>query len=186
MRYILVKYINTTIMKITPAVLVIFFFLNLIQVSAQTDKTTIEKLVASKNFVFNATRANPMSESSLNQILGPNAMNNVLDLSNGRYYLRVTKDRIVADLPFFGRSYSAPMNTDNTGTRFTSKDFTYSTTKKKKNWTITIEPKDVQDSQKLMIRVSESGSAILHVNNYNRQAISFDGYISKIPTPDKN
>ncbi len=76
--------------------------------------------LAATYVVFNTTRAHPMSESSLNQILGPNAINNILNLSNGRYYLRVTKDSIVADLPFFGRSYSAPMNTDNTGTRFTS------------------------------------------------------------------
>ncbi|MEJ6982000.1 DUF4251 domain-containing protein [Pedobacter sp. P351] len=186
MQYILVKYIDTTIMKITIAALGIFFFLNVMQVAAQTNKTTTEKLVTSKNFVFIATRANPISEPSLNQIMGPNAMNNVLDLSNGRYHLRVTKDSIVTDLPFFGRSYSAPMNTDNTGTRFTSKDFTYSSTKKKKTWIITIEPKDVQDSQKLIIRVYESGSAILNVNNYNRQAISFDGYISKISTANKN
>ena len=172
-------------MKTTHAVLVIFFFLSLMEVSAQTDKTVIKKLIASKNFVFNATRAHPMSESSLNQILGPNAMNTVLDLSSGSYYLQVTKDRIVADLPFFGRSYSAPMGTDNTGTRFTSKDFTYSTIKKKKNWVITIEPKDVQDSQKLILRISESGSATLNVNNYNRQTISFDGYIDAIQTANK-
>ncbi len=173
-------------MKTTHAVLVILLYLNLMQVSAQTDKMVIEKLVASKSFVFNATRAHPMSESSLNQILGPNAVNTVLDLSNGRYYLRITKDSIVADLPFFGRAFSAPMNTDNTGTRFTSKDFKYSTSRKKKNWIITIEPKDVQDSQKLILRISDSGSAILSVNNYNRQTISFDGYISKIQAADKN
>jgi hypothetical protein len=173
-------------MKTTHALLVILFSLTLMQVSAQTDKTATEKLVASKNFVFKATRANPMSESSLYQILGPNGVNNVLDLSNGRYHLRVTKDSIVADLPFFGRSFSAPMNTDNTGTRFTSKDFKYSTTKRKKNWIITIEPKDVQDSQKLILRISESGSAILSINNYNRQNISFDGYIKAIQTANKN
>lgn len=170
-------------MKLTHAVLLILLSLNLMPVLAQTDKTDTEKLIASKNFVFNATRANPISEPALNQIMGPNAMNNILDLSNGRYFLRVTKDSIVADLPFFGRSYSAPMNTDDTGTRFTSKDFKYSAIKKKKNWIITIEPKDVRDSQRLMIRVSESGSATLNVNNYNRQAISFEGDIKKITVP---
>lgn len=167
-------------MKLTHAVLVLLF-LYLTPVSAQTGNTSTEKLIASKNFVFNATRANPISEPALNQIMGPNAMNNILDLSNGRYYLRVTKDSIVADLPFFGRSYSAPMNTDDNGTRFNSKDFKYSSAKKKKNWIITIEPKDVRDSQRVVISVSESGSAVLNVNNYNRQAISFDGDIAEIP-----
>ena len=100
--------------------------------------------------------------------------------------MQVTKDIITADLPFFGRSYSAPMNPDNTGIKFTSKDFKYSTTKKKKNWVITIEPKDVKEGQKLYLRVSDSGSAVLSVNNYNRQAISFNGYISEITTTNKD
>lgn len=173
-------------MKITYAVLVILFSLNLTQVSAQTDRTATEKLVASKKFVFNATRANPMAEPSLNQIMGPNSLNNMLNLSDGRYHLRVTKDSIVAYLPFFGRSFTAPMNPDNTGIKFTSTDFTYSTTKKKKNWIITIEPKDVQGAQKLILRVSDSGSATLNVTDYNRQAISFDGYIGEIQTANKN
>lgn len=178
--------INTTIMKTVYASLAILFSLNLMQASAQTDKVTTQKLVDSKNFVFNAKRANPMSEASLNQIMGPNSMNNLLDLSNGRYQLQVTKDSIIADLPFFGRSYSAPMSPDKTGTKFTSKEFKYSTTKKRKNWIITIEPKDIQDSQKLIITVSESGSATLNVNNYNRQSISFDGSISEIETANRN
>ena len=172
-------------MKILYAVLALFLSLNL-QLSAQTEKADIEKLVKSQNFVFTATRANPMSESSLNQIVGPVAINNILDLTGQRYSLQVTKESITADLPYFGRAYSAPMNTDNTGTKFTSEDFTYSTTKKKRNWIITIEPKDIQDSQKLILRVSESGSATLNVNNYNRQAISFEGYISEIKTSDRN
>lgn len=173
-------------MKVIYASLVILLTLNLTNVSAQTDKLSTQKLVDSKNFVFNASRANPMSESSLNQLMGPNAMNNLLNLSGGRYQLQVTKDSIIADLPFFGRSYNAPMNLDKAGTKFTSKDFTYSTIKKRKNWIITIQPKDIQDSQKLTITVTESGSATLNVNNYNRQSISFDGSISEIKTEDRN
>lgn len=173
-------------MKAVYASLVILFFLNLRPVSAQNDKVPAAKLVASQNFVFNATRANPMSESSLNQLMGPNYINNLLDLSTGRYQLQVTKDSIIADLPFFGRSYSAPINPDKSGTRFTSKDFTYSATKKRKNWVISLEPKDIQDSQKLTIIITESGSATLNVNNYNRQAISFDGFITEIKASDRN
>jgi hypothetical protein len=156
------------------------------QASAQTEKAATERLVASKNFVFKATRANPINEPSLNQIVGPAAINNLLDLSGERYYLRVTKEMITADLPFFGRSYSASMNPAENGIKFSSKDFTYSSTRKKKDWIVTIEPKDVQDSQKLTLRISDSGYATLNVNNYNRQAISFDGSIVKLEPSKKD
>lgn len=173
-------------MKAIYASLMTLFSLHFMQASAQNAKVPAEKLIALQNFVFNATRANPMSESSLNQLMGPNYTSNVLNLTSERYQLQVTKDSIMADLPFFGRSFSAPINPDKSGTKFTSKNFTYSVVKKRKNWIIDLKPKDIQDSQKLTIIITESGSATLNVNNYNREAISFDGFITEIKASDRN
>jgi hypothetical protein len=151
------------------------------QVYAQTDKETIKRIVGEQNFNFVATRANPMPSNALNQILYrfPNSSNQIVDLNGSQYDLRVTKDSVVAYLPYFGRAFNASLDPKEAGTKFKSKGFKYSAVKKKNNWIITIDPKDVKDNQKLVLSVSESGYATLNVNNTNRQPISFNGYISE-------
>jgi hypothetical protein len=151
------------------------------QVYAQTDEATTTKIVGDQNFSFVATRAIPMQSNALNQALNsfPNSQNSIINLAGSQYDLRVTKDSVVAYLPYFGRSYTPSMDPNEAGTRFKSKDFKYSSVKKKKTWTITIDPKDIKDKQQLILNVSENGYATLSINNQNRQPISFNGYISE-------
>ena len=53
------------------------------------------------------------------------------------YGLRVAGDSLVADLPYFGRAYSAPVGTDG-GIRFTSTDFDYVVKNRRKGgWEVT-------------------------------------------------
>jgi hypothetical protein len=168
-------------MKKLSYIFAFIFALTAVQVSAQTDKTTTTKIVGDQNFSFIATRAVPMQSNALNQALNsfPNGQNSIINLSGSQYDLRITKDSVVAYLPYFGRSYNPSMDPNEAGTRFKSKDFKYSSVKRKKNWTITIDPKDTKDRQQLILNVSESGYASLSVNNPNRQPISFNGYISE-------
>jgi len=157
------------------------FCLTAAQAFAQTDKATTTKIVGDQNFSFVATRAIPMQSNALNQVLNsmPNGQNNIINLSGSQYDVRITKDSVVAYLPYFGRSYTPSLDPREAGTRFKSKDFKYSSVKKKKNWTITIDPKDTKDRQQLILNVSENGYASLSINNPNRQPISFNGYISE-------
>ncbi|HEY8398303.1 MAG TPA: DUF4251 domain-containing protein, partial [Flavihumibacter sp.] len=61
----------------------------------------------------------------------------------GNYTLRVSKDEVVADLPYIGRAYQAPIGTDG-GIRFKSKDFSYDVAVGKEDRRlITIKPRDV-------------------------------------------
>jgi len=175
-------------MKTLKSILMIAVLLTGIQATAQTDKATTTKMVNNQNFVFNATTASPMANAELNAIMSqmPGGQAGLIQLGGNRYQLVVEKDTVSAYLPYFGRAYTATMNTNDSGIKFDSNDFTYETKKKKKgNWVITIKPKNQIDAQVLTLNVSENGFASLNVNSNNKQAISFNGYISE-PKQDKN
>lgn len=99
------------------------------------------------------------------------------------YQLKVSADTIRAYLPYFGRAYTAPMNTSESGIKFTSTDFEYRSVKKKNGqYEIIIEPKDIGNNimlRGLFLRLSvgDSGYGNLDVSSTNRQNISFYGTI---------
>ncbi|TDQ06559.1 DUF4251 domain-containing protein [Pedobacter metabolipauper] len=170
-------------MKLIKNLFVIAALFTAIQVSAQTDTATTIRLVNAKNFIFNATTASPLSNMELNAVLskmqGGIGSAGVVQLSGSQYKLTVTPDSVDAYLPYYGRSYTAPLNPNDSGIKFSSKKFSYTNTKKKKgNWVITIRPKDTRDINSLTIHVSTKGYASVTVNSNSKQSISFNGYIS--------
>src|SRR5882762_7771000 len=134
----------------------------------QAEKTAaIKSLVDSQNYVFKAQSAMPMSGRT-RQLTSD-------------YDLKVTHSQVVSYLPYFGRAYTAPTDPSQGGIQFTSKDFDYSVVARKKGgWDIQIKPKDYRDVQQLSLSISENGYATLQVTSTNRQAISFNGYITAI------
>jgi len=132
----------------------------------QKDAQQIENMIQSKNYVFIARSALPMRGRNINL--------------TSIYDLKVSGDTVISDLPYFGRAYSAPINPAEGGIHFTSNDFTYNLTERKKGgWDITILPKDTRDVRQMFLTVSESGYASLQLTSNNRQAISFNGYIKE-------
>jgi hypothetical protein len=100
-------------------------------------------------------------------------------LTGDNYDLEVSKDTIVAYLPYFGRAYSAPIDPSQGGIRFTSTNFTYTTSPRRKGgWDVSMKFKDAKDVQQMMLTVTQDGYATLQVTSVNRQSISFNGYIS--------
>ncbi len=99
----------------------------------------------------------------------------------GDYDLRVTKDSVIAYLPYFGRAYmSAPITPEESGIMFTSTKFGYKIEPKKKGgWLITITPANVKYVAKLMLDVSPSGTASLNVSSNYRDVITFTGYVKE-------
>ena len=77
------------------------------------------------------------------------------------YDLRITKDSVIAYLPYFGRVYmSAPITREENGIMFTSTKFGYKIEPKKKGgWLITITPANVKYVAKLILDVSPTGTA---------------------------
>lgn len=127
-------------------------------------KAAIKNMVEARNYVFKAQTALPASGST-RQLTSD-------------FDLRVSKDTIISDLPYFGRAYTAPLNPAEGPLRFTSTDFQYMATPKKKGgWDITITPKDLQDPRQLTLTIFDNGTASVVVTSYNRQPISFNGYI---------
>jgi hypothetical protein len=129
------------------------------------DKTAqIQNLVNSKNFVFVAQTALPLSGRSIN-LTTP-------------YNLKVSGDTVVSDLPYFGRTFVAPMNPSGGGIHFKSANANYTVKERKKGgWDVTILPKDAEDVRQMFLSITEEGYATLQVISNNRQSIGYNGYI---------
>jgi hypothetical protein len=97
------------------------------------------------------------------------------------YDLRVTKDSVIAFLPYYGRAYyDVPYGGADGGIKFTSTKFSYEVKDKKKGgWEITIKPNDVKNTNRLLLNISTDGYASLSVTSSNRDFITFDGYIKE-------
>ena len=150
--------------RIILSVLTLFIVLASSSQAQDLDPATVQKAVETKNYVFKAQSATPQ-RGGFRQL-------------TPEYELLVKPDTVVSYLPYFGRSFSAPINSSESGIKFTSMNYKYSVKKKKKNrWDITIEPTDVSDIRDLSLTVFDNGRASLRVNSNNRDAISFDGYL---------
>jgi hypothetical protein len=131
----------------------------------QEKTAEIQQLIQSKSFVFVAQNAAPQTGRNINL--------------TSSYDLRLSKDTLIAALPYYGRAYVAPMNPSEGGFNFTSTKFTYTIAERKKGgWDINLQPSDTKDVRQMLLTVSEDGYASLQVTSNNRQPISFTGYIT--------
>jgi len=158
--------------NLNKAFLLLFALIACFQFSsyAQNDKkeqkqAEIQKLVQSKKFVFVAQYVNPLGRGTRN-------LTSVYDV-------KLSKDTIISELPYFGRAYVATLNPSEGGINFTSTKFTYTIKEKKKGgWEISLSFTDSQDVRQMFFTVSEDGYASLQVTSNNREAIGFTGYIT--------
>lgn len=133
-------------------------------VQNNSNNVAASELIHSRSYVFKAITAIP-------------ARGRTIQL-NSDYTLRVSNDTVRANLPFFGRAYTAPIGQASGGIEFTSTDFVYNQNVKKNGaYEIEIVPRDHRDVQRLFLTVSKSGYGSLYVNSQNRQGITFNGYI---------
>lgn len=125
-----------------------------------------KNLIDSQNFVFVAEFVSPIGRGRRHL--------------TSNYEVKVTRDTVISYLPYFGRAYSVPFNSTNIGFDFTSTNFDYEVTPRKKGgWEILIKPKDQNDNQQLSFLISDNGSASLNISSVNRSPISYDGYITE-------
>ncbi len=170
-------------MKRIKVIAALLLSLMAINVNAQTDKPTTKRIVEAKKFIFVASAALPMNSAEINTVLrsmpGANSGGNI-DLTGGNYDVRVTPDSLIAYLPYYGRSFSAPMDRNESGFKFTSTKFSYeNTTRKRGGWQISINPKDTKESVRMSLNISDSGYATLVVNSNNKQTITYNGYLKE-------
>ncbi len=125
----------------------------------------IKNLLGSQQYIFYAQSVTPFSGRQR--------------FLTSDYTVTVSKDTVLSDLPYFGRAYAAPIGSNDGGIKFTSVDFEYKISERKKGgWEINIKPKDGQGVQQLALTIYNNGTAYLFVNSNSRQSISFNGYIT--------
>ncbi len=154
------------------------------QAFSQTDKATTKKIVSDTSYVFVANSANPLSSVDIAKVLNSmpgNQGGSVINLTGSGYTLRLNTDSVIAYLPYYGRSYQAPINSSDAGIKFTSTKFKYVESKGRKgSYQINIDTKDVtRENYRLMLSISQNGYATLVVNSVNRQPITFQGYLQE-------
>jgi hypothetical protein len=134
--------------------------------NAQDKSAVIKNAIERKNYVFIAQAAQPTSGRQ-RQL-------------TSEYELEVNGDTINADLPYFGRAYTVPVDPSKGGINFTTTNFEYTNTPGKKGGcTILIKPRENVDARQLILTVTTSGFATLQVISNSRQSISYSGYVEQ-------
>ena len=160
-----------TIQRLVSAIFLVIAFVGINQLAnaqkpPSEKEIAITKLVDSQRYVFYAEKVNPSGGGQ--------------KILTSEYTLKVSKDTIICDLPYFGRAYSAPIGTTDGGIVFTTTDFEYKNEPRKKGgWDIFIRPKDVQGGQQVNMTIFSNGNTSVQVTSNNRQPISFNGYIEE-------
>jgi hypothetical protein len=166
------KTTNNAIIKFFLPLIIILFSTATINAQEEKKETsrnkgnTIKSLIESKNYIFKAQSVSPQRGGT--RQLTP------------EYDMRLIGDSLVTYLPYFGRAYTAPINTSEGGIKITSQNFDYNIRTKKKGWEITYIPKDNREVRQLFMSVSSNGYAQLRVISNNRDPISFNGYIEEL------
>src|SRR5882762_6882726 len=125
---------------------------------------SLKKAIESRRFVFMAQSATPMSGRTRQLTYD--------------YKLDIRKDTIIADLPYYGRSYSPTYGSTDGGINFTTTNFDYSSKEGAKGgWDIIITPKEIRNVSRMSLNVSNAGYSSLTVTSNTRQQISFNGHI---------
>jgi hypothetical protein len=151
-----------------------FLILLFIDSDAQngTDQEKMEKqaqlksMIDSKHFQFHALSATSMKGKTVQL--------------TSEYSLKLNKDSLNVDLPYYGRSYTADYPGTDVSVRFKSNQFTYSSDSTKKGgWEITIIPKNESKANKIYMAVTSSGYCTVNISSNTRQSISYYGYIKE-------
>lgn len=154
--------------------IIIFIAFSTLFISCGTSQSAAEKAkqasfldeqIENLNFRFVANHAYPQGYQSIH-LTSP-------------YDVILTPDTIKAYLPYYGRAYTAPINSSEGGIKFESVDFESNILMGNVHgeWHVTIKTKDTPRPVTLYFHLWNNGTARLDVNDRDRQQISFQGYI---------
>lgn len=132
------------------------------------EKVQVEELIKSGKFRFVATSAR--------SVLG-----NFNQLSYG-YNMAFDSMRVIANLPYYGRSYVADLTSDG-GVKFdlTAKTMVKRWIEKKKMFEISARLVDSKEDYSIVLSAGSSGYAMLAINFRDRTWINYSGVIEKLP-----
>lgn len=94
------------------------------------------------------------------------------------YYVSITKEEILVNLPYLGMTTGANFDGRLTGYDFTSTNFTHNIKlDKKNNWLVDIKINDYKEKIEMTIKISPNGKSTLTILSFSRQPITFTGKI---------
>ncbi len=150
---------------------------------AQTDKATTAKIVEAKTYTFVARSATPLNVQDISAVMSRmpgNIQGGTINLNENYYEVKVTPDSVIAFLPYYGRSFTAPIGQNEGGVKFNSKKFEYKSTKgRKRGWDILIETKDAKENFRLVLNIGDEGYATVSLNSNAKQSITYQGYLKE-------
>lgn len=132
---------------------------------SKAEKNRLSAMIQAGHFIFKAQKA--MAQNGYSRVL------------TSDYTLTVLKDSINTWLPYFGRAYRAPMDPSEGGIHFSSTDFSYHMTERRKSgWQVEIIPHDHKDQvDKMQLTITPSGYGTLQVISTHRSPITFYGKV---------
>lgn len=131
----------------------------------QIRKTEVKNQLENKNFIFEATHANPLS-------------GNTLYLTSS-YDVHVKADSVFSYLPFFGVAYHVDYGGRNSAFEFNLPIEDYQFEVSEKGYVIKFKAKNKLDLVEFHFTISELGYSTLQINSTHRQNISYYGEIKK-------
>ncbi len=153
----------------TMMMILLSFFMANNYALAQADKADVQSILRTKNYLFTAQYAQPLSGQQVTL--------------TSTYTLRIAGDSLVCQLPYYGRAYTVENYPGGSGgIMFTSHHFDYSITPQKHNrYMVSIKISDFTGIQQMYLNISKNGYANLQVTPTNKQAISYYGNVTALP-----
>lgn len=175
-----------TLLK-TMTALLAFIFLLSCKTQNVEKSAAVEALLQKNEFTFMAQHANPSNldvVNVMNSIPGGSSAR-LLNLDSG-YTIEIRPDELEVTLPYFGRMYTANMDSSKNSYRFTTKDFTVDKKEGKKGSSVfTIVANDQHNIRTINLEVFANGKAYVSINSNDRQPISYTGFITENATLKK-
>jgi hypothetical protein len=141
-------------------------FLPLFAATLTAGAQTVKPLIDTQNYVFIAQSAQPLAGSERR-------------LTINVYSLKITKDSVVSNLPYFGHMTVASTEAISNALDFTSTRFSYTLTPGRKGgWKVSIKPKDAAYLNQLKLTIGEDGFAVVQATFNGLDNISFTGMVA--------
>ncbi len=131
----------------------------------------ILELVKSGNFEFVARKANPQRGRQIDLTTNPN-------------FTRINGKSASADMPYFGRAFSAGYGSSDGGIKFDGQMESYDVQNndKKRRVTIKFKVKGTDDTYSCTLIFSAKENATLSVTSNKRQVINYNGFVKEGPS----
>ena len=153
-------------MKTLHTFLLLFLSLVTIAQAQQTDPEVLQRSINAKNFTFEARQASGIR-------------GRMIQIDAG-YTLSVAPEKVVGDLPFFGRSFQGTPGMSDAGMKFEFGEYDYSVKPRKKGgWDLTLRAKGNSEVRSLYLTVQKTGAASLRIISNSRAGMSYSGFIKE-------